>query len=264
VRFKITKVERSKLKNIKKRRLEEAVETDSPVDNQMSDLRTKGIEDIEGKFNFIRSLFPILSFVLWILLILIPYLDRISNVYISVIAAVVSVVAGLALRPFLENLFSGVVISFFKSIRVGDTVRIDGHYGIIEEIGLAYSILKRWDWNRIVIPNTKLLQKEIENMTMNDHFIWAHVEFFVAPNSDLSNVEEIAKKVARESQYFLGNEEPAFWVMDLMKDSIRCWIAAWTKTPSEAWELRNQVRTELLKELQKNGISFHQYHISQT
>lgn len=261
-RFKIKKEEKHKLKSIKKREINDAVETDSPIDDQEKQLKEEGIHGIENKFSVINKSFPLILAFLWFVVVSVPYLGKIPTTYISIVAAVVSVVAGVSLRPFLENLFSGVVISFFRSIKIGDTVIIDGHYGLIEEIGLAYSVLKRWDWNRIVIPNSALLQKEIQNLTMNDPYIWAHIEFFISPDSDLAKVEAISKMVTKDSKYFNNVEEASFWVMEMQKDTIKCWVAAWADSPSDAWELRNDMRTRLFKELQKENIHFHQINLS--
>lgn len=262
IRFKIKKTELSRLKSIRKRDISDAVETDSPIANQEKKIKELGLVGIENRFSFINKALPLSLALLWSLFVFTPYLGQIPAVYISVIAAILSVITGVSLRPFLENLFSGVVISFFKSIRIGDTVIIDNHYGLIEEIGLTYSVLKRWDWNRIVIPNSQLLQKEIQNLTMRDHYIWAYVEFFIGPDSDLEKVEIISKKVAKQSKYFNHAEEPSFWVMELQKDTIKCWLAAWADNPSEAWELRNDMRTKLLKELQREKIQFHQFYLN--
>lgn len=259
--FNIRRIEKRKLKNIRKRDINDAVETESPVDDQEKELKSQGVEGIEGRFTFISRALPIIFFILWSLLVSIPYLGKIPTVYVSIIAAIVSVIAGFSLRPFLENLFAGVIISFFKSIKIGDTVTIDGHYGLIEEIGLTYSVVKKWNWVRIVIPNSKLLEKEIQNFTMNDHYVWAHIEFFVSPSADLTKVKEIAIDIAKKSPYFADIEDPSFWVMKLDKDAIECWLAAWANSPSDAWELRNDMRTLLHTELQKAGIDFHKLNI---
>lgn len=261
-RFKIKRAERKKLKSIKRRDINDAVETESPVENQAKDLKQKGISDIEDRFTFIYKGLPIILILIWVPLILLPYLGKLPAIYISIFAAVASVIVGVALRPFLENLFSGVVISFFKSIKIGDTVMIDNHYGLIEEIGLTYSVVKRWDWQRLVIPNTKLLQKEIQNLTMNDQYIWAHIEFYVSPDTDILTVEELAKNSVKHSEYFNDVEEPSFWVMDIQKDAIKCWLAAWADNPSYAWELRNDMRTRLIKNFQAHNINFHKFHYS--
>lgn len=259
--FKIRGEQKRRTKSLKKREIVDAVETDSPVNDSEKNLKEKGISATEDRFSFIRKAFPILLILMWGVFAFIPYIGQIPSVYISIITAIMSVIVGVSLRPFLENLFSGVVISFFKSIRIGDTVVIDDHYGLIEEIGLTYSVLKRWDWNRVVIPNAKLLQKEVQNFSMNDEYLWAYIEFYVAPDSDLELVESLAKEVAVESSYFNKIEDPAFWVMDIQKDTIKCWVAAWSDSPSDAWELRNDMRTNLVKKLQKHKIKLHQHII---
>jgi small-conductance mechanosensitive channel len=240
----------------------DAVETDSPIENQLKDLKDRGIEGIEYRFSFMKKVLPLFFFLVWLTLIVFPYLGQVPKVYISVMTTVLSVVAGVSLRPFLENLFSGIIISFSKSVKIGDTVIVDGHYGLIEEIGLTYSILKRWDWVMIVIPNNNLLQKEIENLTMNDKFIWAYIEFFVAPDTDMQSLEVSCIEVAKKSKFNNQSEEPTFWVMDMQKDAAKCWLAAWSDNPRDAWELRNTMRTELIKEMQRKKISFQRFNIS--
>ena len=260
--FKIRTSQKLRTKSINRRDIGDAVETDSPVDNQESEMKKMGVIGVEDRYSFIKKAFPLALSFLWFASLTIPYLGKIPTIYISIIAAVVSVLSGFALRPFLENLFSGVVISYFKSIRVGDTVTIDGEYGLIEEIGLTYSILKRWDWVRIIIPNSKLMQKEIQNLTMHDQFIWAHVEFFVCPKADIIKVEEISKKIAASCKHFLDSEDPSFWVMGMEKESLRCWLAAWAESPGDAWELRNEMNMKLTIAFQQEGINFHLHNLN--
>lgn len=260
--YKVRLSESGTLKKLKKKNIQDAVETGSPVEDSISALKEKGKADIEYRFNFINRIVPVFLFIFWITLICIPFLGKLPSVYISIIVAVISVLIGVSTRPFLENLFSGVIISFFRSIRIGDTVIIDGHYGLIEEIGLTYSVLKRWDWHRIVLPNSKLLQTEIQNMSMYDQYIWAYAEFYVEPSADIALVETIALEAAESSEFNNHSEKPSFWVMSLERDAVKCWIAAWADTPGQAWELKNDLRTKILKRLQQEKIQFHEYNLA--
>ena len=255
--FSLRKYAAKKLRRIRDSSIQDAVETDSPTNNQIEILKKQGVEGLEQRFSFLQKTLPLVFLAIWFLALALPYLGQLPTVYISVITAILSVAVGIALRPFLENLFSGIVISFFKAIRIGDTVRIDGEYGLIEKIGLTYSILKRWDWNRIIIPNSKLIQKEIHNLTLEDQYIWAHVEFFVEPNADMDVVRDLAISAAKESPYNSQSEEPSFWIMSIEKDAILCWIAAWANHPSDAWELRSEVRTKVISGLKREGIKLH-------
>lgn len=262
VQFRVRKIEKKRLKSIRKRDISDAIETESPVNDQESELKKIGIEGIETRFSFIHKILPVSLIFLWCILVIIPYLGKIPSVYVSIIAAIISVVAGFSLRPFLENLFAGLIISFFRSIKIGDTVIIDNHYGLIEEIGLTYSVIKSWNWHRVVIPNSRLLEKEIQNLSMNDEYIWAYVEFFVSPNADLEKVGNIVRTETKKSKYFYNVEEPSYWVVEVHKDSIKCWAAAWAQSPADAWELKNDMRTKILVALQKEKIGFQNIVIS--
>jgi len=106
------------------------------------------------------------------------------------------------------------------------------------------------------------LQKEFINYTIVDAYQWAYVEFWVSYNADLKRVQEASLRTASESRYFADYEPPKFWIMEMDKGGIKCWIAAWAQSPADAWQLKNEIRTKLARELQNMGIKTHLYHHS--
>lgn len=256
----ILKKRNKRIRKAKKQEVFEPITGETPEQIDDKEILNMGIESIRSRFSFIQKLFPFMLLILWVILLVIPYLSTLPAIYISLVVAIVSVVAGIAFRPFLENIVAGVIISFFQPFRVGDTVSIEGHYGVVERIDLAQCILRVWDWKRFVIPNSKMLTKEIQNLTMHDSLIWAHVPFYVEPGADLEKVEELAKEAARKSRFIMEKEEPVFWVTNLEKDAVQCWIAAWADNPPSAWELRCDIRKFLQKLLRENEIKFQSIH----
>lgn len=246
----------SRVSSIHRREITSAVETDAPPQDQSGELKEIGITSIEGQFSFFQKFLPIIFLGLWLVFMTFPLLGKLPAAYFSIFLAVISAIAGLSMRPFLENFFSGLIILIFKSVKIGDTVIVNNHYGLVEEIGLSHCVVKKWDWTRILIPNSSFLSQEIQNLTKQDKYIWAHVEFYVSPDVDIHEVKKLSLEVARKSNFFMPTESPSFWVMDLKPDSIKCWLAAWAETPDQAWELRNDMRTQLVIELQNRGIHF--------
>lgn len=254
--FSLAKNRNKKIRRAKKKEVFDPTSGDTPKEIDDREIFNLGIDSIRSRFSFMQKLFPVFMLTLWMVILAIPYLSALPAIYISLVAAIVSVVLGIALRPFLENIIAGVIISFFQPFKVGDTVRIEGQYGVIERIDLTQCVLRVWDWQRFVIPNSKMLTKEFQNLTMHDTLIWAYVNFWVEPGCDLDEVETLAKDAARQSTYSLEKEEPVFWVMQLEKDSVECWIAAWAANPSEAWELKCDIRKGVHKRLMQQGIKF--------
>jgi len=259
----INRVERAKLKTLESRKKFEAVSTETPLEDPTLYAYERGAENIETRFAYMkRFIYPFLISI-WLVLVTFPHIGTIPSVYTSLLVGAVSLLLGIAARPFIENIFAGMTISFSKTVRIGDTVLIDEQYGTIEEINLTHTIVKVWDWRRYVIPNAKILQKEFLNYSLYDRYIWSSVEFHVAPWSDLKAVEKIAITAVESSPYFDKQrfERPAFWVMDMGRESIKCWIAGWAASPSLSWNLKHDVRMKMNQSFREQNIQTHSYQI---
>jgi small-conductance mechanosensitive channel len=102
-----------------------------------------------------------------------------------------------------------------------------------------------------------MLQKEVVNYSVESPYIWAHVEFWVSWEADLSVVEYIALSVARQNMLDKTYEQPRFWVMGMEKDAIKCWVAAWNNSAADAWIFRARTRYDLVHRLSAEGITPH-------
>src|SRR5690606_26189847 len=101
------------------------------------------------------------------------------------------------------------------------------------------------------------------NYSLHDRYVWASIEFYVEGHADLALVEKIAKDAVNESHYFDRNqfEVPVFWVMEMEKEAIKCWVAAWASSPSIAWNLKHDVRMRLNHALREHQLHSHTYHV---
>lgn len=234
-----------------------AVRTDAPKRDQPPGAKARGLESIETRFRMMRRLvFPGLL-VLWALLFGVPFLGRASATAVSLVAASVAVIIGIASKPILENVVAGVMISFSQPIRIGDVVRLNERFGVIEDITLAYTVIKLWDWRRYVIPNQQLLQSEFINYTLIDRWQWAYLEFWVEPEADMAVVERIALEATESSLHRDADHPAGFWVIAMGKDGVLCWVAGWVDHPMEAWGLRHDMALYLMKQLKSHGIRSH-------
>lgn len=250
-------IEQQRCNRIDRLKRIEPIRTSSPVDNPLDDAKEIAIESIMSRFSIIRKFTFIILFTVWILALIFPFLKQVPATFISILVGASGIILGIAARPVIENLISGVVISFSKPIRIGDTVILDDNYGTVEDITITHTVVKIWNWRRYVIPNSKMILKEIVNLTIVDKYQWTHVEFTVSYDSDIEQVKNLAVKIASRSRHFAGYETPRFWVMELSEKGYRCWIAAWADSPVDAWELKNEIRTRLIMEFKDHGIKTH-------
>lgn len=261
LRRKVTSVEDQRVSRLDRVKRFEAVRTRSPFRRPFNKTKERAQERIEHRFSIIRRATMFLVLLVWGTALGLPFLHSVPATVISLITAICTIFIGIAARPYIENMISGIVISFSQHLRVGDTVILDGHYGTVEDISLTHTIIKQWDWVRYIIPNSRMLSKELLNMTLYDPYVWTYIEFWLDYQVDLQQVRELAVQAMTQNDYFSKNETPRFWVMDMNQHGIQCWLAGWTNSPSDAWMLKVEVRAALVNAFQQAGISTHFYHV---
>jgi small conductance mechanosensitive channel len=80
-------------------------------------------------------------------------------------SAVIALVIGFAAQTTLSNFVAGLLIAFTQPLRLGDEVEVGSANGVVEEIGLTYTVIRGEDGARFFVPNTKLASDTIRNET---------------------------------------------------------------------------------------------------
>ena len=126
-------------------------------------------------------------------------------------SAVAGLVVGFAARSTLANFVAGVLIAVTQPLRIGDAVEVAGVAGIVEEIGLTYTLVRTPENARLVIPNEKLASDTILNSTIVSREKLAEVTVQVGLDSDLAAVVGLLREaVAGEGDVLVtGLEEKA-------------------------------------------------------
>ena len=253
---------RWRMQHLRKRSIEEPVPAQTEPSEDIPDFEDVAKKSIENQFTVTRRLVRPLVVVATLVVAVVPFLDQVPAATVSLVVGAITVLLGIAARPAVENAISGLVISYSRTLNLGDTVKIDGHYGTVEDIGLTHTTIKRWDWRRYVLPNSKMLNHDFLNYTLRDGWIWAYIEFWVSLDADLEEVERIAVEGYRSSESLADTEDPpGFWVLGVEKDAVRCWAAGWADGPGNAWMVNSDARRALVKGLKEAGIRGHGFHV---
>jgi small-conductance mechanosensitive channel len=80
-------------------------------------------------------------------------------------SAVIALVIGFAAQTTLSNFVAGLLIAFTQPLRLDDEVEVGAAQGVVEEIGLTYTVIRGEDGARFFVPNTKLASDTIRNET---------------------------------------------------------------------------------------------------
>jgi small-conductance mechanosensitive channel len=114
-------------------------------------------------------------------------------------SAVLGVIIGFASQRTLGNFVAGLLIAISQPVRLGDRVTYGGEDGVVEEIGLTFTLIRTRDDARIVVPNEKLVSDTIRNASIRSRGTFAEVAVQVPLSADLqAAVGALREEVAGE------------------------------------------------------------------
>ncbi len=121
--------------------------------------------------------------------------------------AVLGVIVGFASQQTLGNFVAGLLIAITQPVRLGDRVQYAGTVGVIEEIGLTYTVIRTPDQQRLIVPNSKLSTDTILNASIGSRETFAQVTVQVPLSADLgAAVDALRAETAseREARVFVS------------------------------------------------------------
>ncbi len=165
-------------------------------------------------------------------------------------AGVAGIVAGLAARPVLSNLFAGVQLAMTQPIRLYDAVTVENEHGTIEEITSTYVVVKLWDWRRMIVPLTYFIEKPFQNWTREGSALIGTVMLYVDYSAPVDLIRAKFNDILKQSNKWDGNVA-ALQVTDSKEATmeLRCLMSA--RSAGTTFDLRCEVREKLIDFLQK-------------
>ncbi|CUH38802.1 Small-conductance mechanosensitive channel [Jannaschia seosinensis] len=137
---------------------------------------------------------------------------------------------GLALQGTLSNVAAGVMLIFFRPIKVGDFVQINSELGTVKSINLNFTELASIGNVQIIIPNSQVWGNTINNYSGYDTR-QAEWVFGVSYDADLALVEKVIRDTITSDPRFLADSEPTVKVDALNASSVDFLVRAWVPRP---------------------------------
>jgi small-conductance mechanosensitive channel len=130
-----------------------------------------GDEDDHGRLGSAIGIIRLLVTVALFIIATILILDNLGVNVTGLIAGlgIGGIAIGLAAQGIFSDLFAALSIIFDKPFRKGDNIRFDTTIGTVEQIGLKTTRIRSVEGQEIVISNTNLLNKEINNFANAAH-----------------------------------------------------------------------------------------------
>lgn len=179
--------------------------------------------------------------------------DEVKKIGGSIIASagVASIIIGFAAQKTLGNLIAGFQIAFTQPFKLGDTVVVDGEWGIIREITLTYIVVKSWDKRNLIVPITYVLENPFQNWTRSNEKSMAVIIIYADYSLPVDEIRQEFKRLISESNRWDG-ETGIIYINDFTERTMQLKAMVSAKNIDDAFYLKIELREKLIKFIQDN------------
>lgn len=167
----------------------------------------------------------------------------------------------LALQGPLSNYGAGLTIILTRPFVVGDTIKIQGVSGVVDEIKLAYTYLTNEDNEKITIPNKQIVGEILHNTFSN---LLVETVIRVGYGDEPDRVIGIIRNVLSEHEEVANDPPPVVGIHDFGEYAVEIGMRYWLPT-KRYYELLYGINQEISNKLRENNITIalpqHDIHI---
>ena len=162
---------------------------------------------------------------------------------------------GFGLQSILGDVFSGVILLFDGSIKVGDVVEMPSEEICkVEHIFIRTSQLKTLDGKIIIVPNSNLTKDNVINWSISEKVTRFHVSVGVAYGSDTQKVKDILYQCALKHPHVEKRRNIAVILEDFGDYSLQFKVFFWAKKTWEILNIKSDIRFAIDQAFRQNNI----------
>jgi small-conductance mechanosensitive channel len=168
---------------------------------------------------------------------------------------------GLGLQDVFKDMFSGFVLLFEGSIRVGDVIELyDGKsseaiVAKILRINVRTTQIETRDGNVLIVPNAKLTQEYIENWSHGSHLSRFRIHVTVHYGSDTQMVSDLLIQAAMSHPKVKKTEPVQVRLVDFAENGLLMELIFWADQSWDINQYRSEIRFEIDRLFRHYGIS---------
>ncbi|MDA0721765.1 MAG: mechanosensitive ion channel [Proteobacteria bacterium] len=171
--------------------------------------------------------------------------------FVAVIGAA-GLAIGLALQGTLSNIAAGVMIVFFRPVKLGDFVEVNGQMGTVKEINLNFIELVSIANVQIIIPNSQVWGNTIVNYSAYDSRR-AEWVFGVGYGADLKLAEETIRRTILSDPRSRTEPEPFIQVNNLGDFSVDFLVRVWCSS-ADFFQYQADMKRQVKEALDAAGV----------
>ncbi len=202
-----------------------------------------------------RAIFQILSYVLWVIAIVL-ILEAIGiNITVLIAgSAALLVGVGLGLQQTFNDIVSGIILLIEGTTRVGDVLEIDDDIVMVQEIGLRTSTGLNRDDIAVIIPNSKITTNKVINWSHQSQKTRFRINVGVAYGSDVDLVIRILEASVLEHPDITDKNLIEARLLDFSNSSLAFQVLFFSENVFRIEKVKSDIRKIINQKFIENNI----------
>jgi len=156
-----------------------------------------------------------------------------------------SVAIGFAFKDILQNWLAGLLILFRQPFQVNDQVEVSGYEGTVKKIETRATLIKTFDGDRVVIPNSQIYTNAIKVKTAY-RFRRSEYDIGIGYGDDLQKASKIISSILDKVVDIVKEPVPEVLVWDLAASWVTIRARWWTNSKkTNLAKVRSEVITKI-------------------
>lgn len=218
------------------------------------EVRLMRAESLHSSLRAVAARFAKAMLLVVAVLVVLPLMG-VDLTVLSVFGGALGVGLGFGLQKIASNYLSGFIILLDRSIRLGDMITADGHYGEVTRITTRYVVVRLLTGVEAIIPNDTLVTSTVLNHSYSDRSVRLAIRVQVAYRTNMTEAFAVLLEVARRHPRVLKEPEPTAQVLQLADSGADLELGFWISDPElGSQSVRSDISVALLAEFKARGI----------
>lgn len=210
-------------------------------------------------FQIIRALLYLFMFI-----IMFPYLPGSDSNVFKGVSVFVGLLLSFGSSSAISNMVAGIVLTYMRSFRVGDRVKIGEVYGDVVEKTLLLTRIRTIKNEDITVPNSTILTGHAINYSARakTEGIIIHTTVSIGYDAPWRQVHELLIRAAKSTPHVLPSPEPFVLQQQLNDFYVSYEINAYTDQPSLIIQIYSELHQHIQDQFNEAGVEIMSPHYS--
>lgn len=162
----------------------------------------------------------------------------------------------MAAKDSLANIFGGFTIITDRPFTIKDRIKINGHDGVVKEIGLRSTRIQTLEGRMIIIPNSKFTENAVENISIEpSRKVVLNLGLtYDTTAKQMEKAMEILKGIASKNENL--KEKVMISFTEFGDFSLGILFIYYIKKGADILATKNAIDLEILNQFNKNKLEF--------